>query len=121
MRGVFAVPVPGLVLAVGLATLASAAEDTALRLANVSASNTGYVRVANSAAFSLQQFTIEAWVQRVGTGYGSTTDALGAGIVDKPVEGLTGANLGSWHLNWTNSGQALFHVVHTVGAPVRSC
>ena len=114
----------GKLLATGILTLliagtgagvGRAADDTALRLTNVSAANTGYVRVANSAAFSLQEFTLEAWVQRVGAGYGNTTDAFGAGIIDKPVEGLTGSNLGSWHLNWTNAGQALFNVAHTVG------
>ena len=53
-----------------------AADDTALRLANVSASNSAFVRVANSPAFSLQQFTLEAWVQRVGQGSGSRRDGL---------------------------------------------
>jgi hypothetical protein len=93
--------------------VARAADDTALRLSNVSAANTAYVRVANDAAFSLQAFTLEAWIQRVGPGYGGTGDALGAAIIAKPTEGLTGSFLGSWHLNWTNSGALVFTVVHT--------
>ena len=63
-------------LLLGLAwpAIAGAAADTALRLTNLDGSQTAYVRVANSAAFSLQTFTLEAWVQRVGSGYGFTTD-----------------------------------------------
>jgi len=92
---------------------AHAADDTALRLFNVNAANTGYVRVANNAAFSIQTFTLEAWVQRVGSGYGLTTDALGACIIAKPIEGASGSYLGSWHLNLTTSGALIFTVVHT--------
>ena len=92
-----------------------AADDTALRLANVGATNTSYVRIPNSAAFALQQFTIEAWVQRVGAGYGITTDAAGAGVVAKPAEGTVGGFLGSWYLTWNNAGQAYFSVTHTLG------
>ncbi len=104
-----------LALAVALASSgrAQAADDTALRLANVDATDTGYVRVANDPAFVLQEFTLEAWIQRVGLGYGGTTDALGAAILAKPIEGQTGSYLGSWHLNWTNSGALIFTVVHT--------
>jgi hypothetical protein len=94
---------------------ARAADDTALRLANVDATNTSYVRIPNSAAFALQQFTIEAWVQRVGPGYGFSTDAAGAAVVAKPAEGTLGSFLGSWYLVWNNSGQAYFSVTHTLG------
>ena len=94
---------------------ARAADDTALRLANVSATNTSYVRIPNSAAFSLQQFTVEAWVQRVGVGYGFTTDVAGGAVVTKPAEGTVGSFLGSWYLTWSNSGQAYFSVTHTLG------
>ncbi len=92
---------------------AHAADDTALRLSNVSSANTAYVRVANDAAFSLQQFTLEAWVQRVGVGYGITTDPSGAAIIAKPREGTAGSNIASWHLHWTNSGQVHFNLTHT--------
>lgn len=92
---------------------AQAADDTALRLSNVSASNTGYIRVPNDPAFSLQTFTIEAWVQRMGIGYGHSDDASGAAIVAKPREGVCGTNIVSWHLHWTNLGQAHFNLVHT--------
>lgn len=95
---------------------AQAADDTALRLANVDATDTGYVRVANDPAFALQEFTLEAWVQRVGLGYGGTTDALGAAILAKPIEGQSGSYLGSWHLNWTNGGALIFTVVHTAAS-----
>jgi hypothetical protein len=92
---------------------AVAANDTALRLFNVNAANTGYVRVPNHAAFSLQQFTFEAWVQRVGEGYGFTTDPSGAAILAKPIEGTSGSNIASWHLHWTNDGRILFNLTHT--------
>ena len=107
-----------LALALGLtgAALAFAADDTALKLANVNAGNTGYVRVANHAAFSLQTFTLEAWVQRVGVGYGITTDPSGAAIIAKPREGMSGSNIASWHLHWTNSGEIHFNLTHTVGS-----
>ena len=93
---------------------ARAADDTALRLANVSATNTSYVRIPNSAAFALQQFTIEAWVERVGPGYGFSTDAAGGAVVAKPAEGAVGGYLGSWYLVWNNAGQAYFSVTHTL-------
>ncbi len=99
---------------VAAATPAFAAGDIALRLANVSASNTAYVRVPNDPAFSLQAFTLETWVQRVGDGYGFTTDGGGAGIINKPSEGTIGSNIVSWHLAWTNSGQIAFNLVHTL-------
>ena len=95
---------------------ARAADDTALRLANVSSSNTAYVRVANDPALSLQQFTLEAWVQRVGAGYGFTTDPSGAAIVAKPREGTSGSNIASWHMHWTNAGQVHFNLTHTPGS-----
>jgi hypothetical protein len=93
--------------------IAGASADTALRLTNLDGSQTAYVRVANSAAFSLQTFTLEAWVQRVGSGYGFTTDPSGAAIIAKPQEGTSGSNISSWHLHWTNSGQIHFNLVHT--------
>jgi hypothetical protein len=95
---------------------ARADDDTALRLANVNEANTGFVRVANDPAFALQEFTLEAWIQRVGTGYGGTLDGLGAAVLAKPIEGLTGSYLGSWHLNWTSSGSLIFMVVHTAAS-----
>jgi len=95
---------------------AGAADDTALRLFNVNDASTGYVRVPNHAAFSLQQFTLEAWVQRVGEGYGITTDPSGAAIVAKPREGTSGSNIASWHLHWTNDGRILFNLTHTPGS-----
>jgi hypothetical protein len=104
----------GLVLA-GAAPV-RAANDTALRLANVSSSNTGYVRVPNDAAFSLQTFTLEAWVQRVGAGYGFTTDGGGAGIIAKPHENAVGSNIASWHFDWNNSGQIVFNLTHTLAS-----
>jgi hypothetical protein len=94
---------------------AVAAEDTALLLANVNASNTAYARVANSSDFSLQTFTLEAWVQRLGTGYGFATDPSGPAILAKPREGMSGSNIASWHFDWTNTGQILFNLTHTVG------
>ena len=93
-----------------------AADDTALKLANVNSGNTAYIRVPNSAAFSLQTFTLEAWVQRVGVGYGITTDPSGAAIIAKPREGMSGSNIASWHLHWTNSGEIHFNLTHTVGS-----
>ncbi|MEO5616278.1 MAG: LamG-like jellyroll fold domain-containing protein [Candidatus Eisenbacteria bacterium] len=93
--------------------LASAASDTALKLSNVDGGNTAYVRVPNSAAFSLQTFTLEAWVKRVGAGYGFSTDPSGAAIISKPVENTSGSNISSWHLHWTNNGAIHFNLVHT--------
>ena len=90
-----------------------AASDTALRLSNVSGSNTAYVRIPNSAAFALQKFTLEAWVQRVGPGYGFTTDGGGSAIIAKPFEGTVGSDIASWHLSWTNAGQVSFNITHT--------
>ncbi len=104
-----------LALATFLPASAHAADDTALHLANVSAVNTAYVRIPNSTAFNLQQFTIEAWVQRTGTGYGATADGVGGAIVAKPAEGTVGSFLGPWYLTWNNSGQAFFSVTHTSG------
>ena len=94
---------------------AQAADDTALKLANSSASTTCYMSVPNSAAFSVQTFTLEAWVQRVGVGFGQTTDAVGGAIIAKPAEGTVGSNLASWTLNWSNSGQLFIDVAHTLG------
>src|SRR5262245_20638701 len=95
---------------------ARAANDTAIRLANVSSTNTAFVRVPNDPAFSLQQFTLEAWVQRVGDGYGFSTDPSGAAIVSKPREGMSGSNIASWHMHWTNAGEVHFNLTHTVGS-----
>lgn len=92
---------------------AHAASDTALRLVNTSAGNTSYVRVPNSPAFSLQTFTLEAWVQRVGDGYGMTLDGNGAGILVKGFEGAVGAHIVSWHLDYTHTGRVIFNLVHT--------
>lgn len=97
------------------APAARAADDTALKLANASGSTTCYMSVPNSAAFSLQTFTIEAWIQRVGVGFGVTTDAVGGAIIAKPAEGTVGSNLASWTLNWSNSGQLFIDVAHTLG------
>ena len=105
----------GLGAALAFAVPASAATETALRLTNVSSSSTGYVRVPNDPAFSLQAFTLEAWVQRVGAGYGMTTDVGGAGVLAKPHEGSIGSDLVSWHFDWSNSGQIVFNLVHTLG------
>lgn len=99
-----------------VAAVAGAANDTAVRLANVSATNTSFVRIPNSPEFALQQFTVEAWVQRIGAGYGFTTDAAGGGVVSKPAEGAVGSFLGSWYLVWNNAGQAYFSVTHTLGS-----
>lgn len=96
-----------------LAPPSRAADDTALRLANVDGANTAYVRVPNSAAFSLQTFTLEAWVERVGAGYGFSTDPSGAAIISKPIEGASGSNIASWHLHWTPNGEIHFDLVHT--------
>ncbi len=104
-----------LVAACATAGAARAADDTALRLSNVGASNTSYARIPSSAAFALQQFTIEAWVQRLGAGYGSTTDPVGGGVVARPAEGTVGSFLGPWYLCWNNVGQAFFSVTHTAG------
>lgn len=90
-----------------------AAGDTALRLINASAATTGYIRVPNSTAFALQTFTLEAWVQRIGNGYGNTTDGGGAGILAKCREGAVGTHIVSWHMDWTNTGQMIFDLVHT--------
>lgn len=84
-------------------------------MANVGASNTSYVRIANSPAFAMQQFTLEAWVRRSGVGYGATTDGVGSGVVGKPNEGTVGSFLGSWYLTWSNAGRAFLSIAHTPG------
>ena len=107
-------PLAAAVIAVVLAPAAHALDDTALRLTNdVNGVNTGYVRVPTSPAFQFTQFTVEAWVQRVGTGYGFTTDVGGNGIVGTPREGVCGSNICGWHLCWTNDGRINFNLVHT--------
>ena len=90
---------------------AQGSDATALRLTNTSGA-TGFVRVANHTDFSLKSFTLEAWVQRMGTGNGFTTDATGSGIVSKPREGVCGANIASWHMDYSNTGQIMFNLVH---------
>ncbi len=92
---------------------ARAASDTALKLTNTGAAATAYVRIPNHADFSLQRFTLEAWVQRIGIGYGFSNDASGAAILDKPTESFSGSNLGSWHVTYNLSGQVLFNLAHT--------
>lgn len=71
--------------------------------------------VPNDTSFALQRFTLEAWVQRVGAGFGQTTDAVGAGVIAKVAEGTVGSNLGSWTLDWSNTGQLSIDVAHTLG------
>ncbi len=95
------------------ADITSAADDTALHLANVGASNTAYVQVPNHADFALQQFTLEAWLQRTGNGYGFSTDPSGASIISKPIQNATGSDIASWHLHWTPTGQIHFNLTHT--------
>lgn len=97
-------------LAFGAPALGS--DSTALRVANT-ASATGYVRIPHHAEFVMQTFTLEAWVQRVGTGFGQTTDPTGSGIVSKPREGACGSNIASWHMDYSNTGQVMFNVAHT--------
>ncbi len=100
-----------LVLAGG-APGARAAVDTALRLSNTGPTFTSYVRVPNSPAFSLQTFTLEAWLQQLGPGYGNTANG-GAGIITKPIEGSVGTHIVSWHLDWISTGEISFNLVHT--------
>ena len=109
-------PLAAAAIAAALATPAHAADDTALRLTNANASSTGYVRVPVSAEFQFTHFTVEAWVQRVGTGYGMTTDIGGSGIVGTPREGACGSHICGWHLCWTNDGRINFNLVHTYGS-----
>ena len=116
MRQMLAVSCLVLGLGVTAVVPASASSSVALRLANANATNTGYVRVPNDAAFSLQAFTFEVWVQQVGLGYGQTTDGSGASIIAKPSEGSIGSDIASWHLSWTNSGQLVFNLTHTLGS-----
>ena len=93
--------------------VARGASDTAVQLTNTGAAATAYLRIPNHADFAMQSFTLEAWVQRAGIGYGFSTDAMGASIIAKPTENVIGSNLGSWNVTYNNSGQALFNVVHT--------
>jgi len=94
--------------------VARAADDTALRLTNAeNGSATGYVRVPDSPSWDFTQFTVEAWVQRVGTGYGFTTDIGGSGIVGRAHEGACGSHISAWHLCWLNDGRINFDLVHT--------
>jgi hypothetical protein len=106
----------GLAFSVLLASPSRAADDTALRLTNVNSGQTGYVRVADDAALEPQTFTLEAWVQRMGAGYGFTTDPSGAAIIAKPRENVSGSNIASWHLHWTQIGQIHFNLTHTLGS-----
>ena len=105
----------GLTFAVAVSCIAGrvlAADNTALHLANVNVSSTSYVRIPNTPAFALQQFTIEAWVQQTGVRYGFTTDPVGGAVVSKPAEGTVGSYLGSWYLLWSNAGKVFFSVAH---------
>lgn len=108
------VSVVTVVAGLAMATLPSAAgasDATALRLQNTP-SATGYVRVPNHVDFSMKSFTLEAWVQRMGVGNGFTTDPTGSGIVSKPHEGVCGSNIASWHMDYSNTGQIMFNLVH---------
>lgn len=115
-------PFPAILVVAVAATLAAplvarAADDTALRLTNdVNGANTGYVRVPDSPDWDFTEFTVEAWVQRVGTGYGFTTDIGGNGIVGRPREGACGSNISAWHLCWLNDGRINFNLVHGYGS-----
>ena len=93
--------------------LAFAADDTALKLTNIDGNQTAFVRVANHPAFQMQSFTLEAWVQRTGLGYGFSDDPSGAAIISKPIENASGSNIASWHLHWTKDGKIHFNLVHT--------
>jgi len=102
-----------LAFALAAVTPAVASDATALRVTNASAGSIGYMRVPHHADFVMQTFTLEAWVDREGIGYGQTTDPTGSGIVSKPRENVCGSNIASWHMDYSNSGQVMFNVAHT--------
>ena len=78
---------------------ASNAQD-AVRLTNT-ATSPGYVRIADTPVLKPQVFTIEAWFTPLGMGHGSVFSNFGATIIDKPLEGGIGPNLGSWAIRWS--------------------
>lgn len=98
--------------------------DPTARLENVDASHTSYLRVPDSPELEPQQFTMEAWIQPEGVGYGATTTGNGAAILAKPSEGAQGTYILSWQLSWHPTTEkvylALTHTYNGAGVNVAS-
>lgn len=94
------------------------APSDCIRLANTSLSNYGYLRVHDSPALEPQRFTVMAWFQPTGLGFGNTSDQFGSSIIDKASEGSSGNYLSSWQISWSPStGKVNARIAHLYGSP----
>ena len=70
-------------------------------LSNTSAVDYGYLRIADDVSLEPQRFTIEAWIQPLGPGYGAEPV-----IIAKPTEWIAGNYIFSWMMiRLTGTGQ----------------
>jgi hypothetical protein len=79
-------------------------------LSNTSAVDYGYVRIADDVSLEPQRFTIEAWIQPLGPGFGAEPV-----IIAKPMEWVAGNYIFSWAMLWMN-GQIWVLVTNDMGS-----
>ena len=88
----------------------------ALRLSNLDAATTGYVRVADDPGLEPQVFSLEAWITPRGPGLGFTDRGFGAIIIGKISENVAGNYIFSWIVAWSPVDEtASFLVTNMIG------
>ena len=92
-----------------------AGEPNALVLTNGSG-DAGYVRITDSPGLEPQQFTIDVVFRPEGPGSGGTNNSVGATIVAKPREFVTGVYSFSWTLNWSPTTNRVVGLVSNDGS-----
>lgn len=87
----------------------------ALDITNVAGSDSGYVRVLDDPGLEPTQLTLEAWITPQGAGIGNPSDAFGAALVAKPIEGGAGSAVAGYYLAWSPTNQSIaFLISHSV-------
>jgi len=95
--------------AIGVAAIA--ANVAHAQPASLSLANRAYVRIPNSADFTMPQFTLAMWLKPTGPG-----EFGGGTLISKSGKPDTGNLLCSWWMGWSSaSGKVLGMVVHQYG------